>query len=75
MPARILRAGQARTLSFVVPSLAPGTYLVQLDSTYYGMVFDEERNDFIVASSKDENTPILATEQVTIRVPSIHSGS
>jgi hypothetical protein len=61
-PARLLRAGQARTIAFYV-SVAPGaTYLVQLHTIYSGLSLD--KGDFVPSS----DVPIEAFEQAIIDV-------
>jgi hypothetical protein len=62
-PARILRSGQTRIIAFLMPTLAPGNYLVQLKALYTGMVLKDGRFE----DSTDE--PILAIEQQVVNVP------
>jgi len=62
-PARILRSGQARTIAFLMPALTPGSYVVQLNVIYGGMVL----NDGTFQRSSDEE--ISAIEQHVVNVP------
>jgi hypothetical protein len=63
MPPRILRAGQARTLVWLMPVATAGTYLIQFDVVYSGMQL--VNGSFV--PSVDE--PIVATEQSILNVP------
>jgi hypothetical protein len=61
-PARVLKAGQARTIAFYVP-VAPGaTYLVQLGTTYSGLSLD--KGNFVPSS----DVPIEPFEQTVVDV-------
>jgi len=62
-PARILRSGQMRTIAFLIPTLTPGNYIVQLQAVYGGMGLKEGKFE----RSNDEE--VIAIEQHVVNVP------
>jgi hypothetical protein len=63
MPLRTLEISTARRISFLVPSLRPGSYLVQIDSLFKGLTYSKG----IWSESSDDW--VLAVEQGIIFVP------
>jgi hypothetical protein len=65
MPARVLRAAQERTIVFMAPTLVPGSYLVQLQTVYNGLLLID--GQFQPTSEQ----PIQAVEQTIVNVPAV----
>jgi hypothetical protein len=59
---RILRSGQTRTVAFLIPSLTPGNYLVQLQAEYEGLALKKGK------FRKSTDDPIFAFEQSVVTV-------
>ena len=64
MPARILRAGQERSLAFVLPELKEGSYFVELRTIYDGLKIVDGNFE------PSNDVPIEAVEQTVLSVPS-----
>ena len=63
MPSRILRSGQTRTIALFAVIPEPGDYLVQLDSTYFGMTNLEGK----LVVSKDEAIQAIEQQIVSLK--------
>lgn len=60
---RILRSGQTRTIAFMLPTLSPGNYMIQLKTTYGGMLLVD--GEF----KRSHDDKIDAIEQRVVNVP------
>ena len=62
MPARVLRAGQARTVAFFASVPSPGHYMIQFEAIYFGAVLRD--GEF----HQSEDVPVHAIEQAIAAV-------